>query len=90
MKEIKVAAKSEVGKVAGAITAELKANGEISAIAVGPHAVNQLVKAIATSKGQLASTNDSLTCAPSFKEVTIDDEKRTGVLFHITRIEGGK
>lgn len=86
MKEIKVAAKSEVGKVAGAITAEIKANNEVSAIAVGPHAVNQLVKSIATARGQLASTDDSLTCVPSFREVTIADEKRTGIVFTITRV----
>ena len=85
---IKVSAVSSVNKVAGAIAMSLKEKSYIEVRAIGPHAVNQAVKAIAVARGHLAPNNTDLSCIPSFEQIDVEDnQKRTAMKFKI-KLEG--
>jgi len=47
----------------------------------GAGAVNQAVKAIAISRGYIAPSGLDLVCIPSFIDLTIAGEERTGIRF---------
>src|ERR1700682_4941703 len=64
---LKVSATSKPVAVAGAM----------QAIAAG--AINQAVKAIAISRGYVAAGGIDLVCIPSFIDISIDGEERTGI-----------
>ena len=81
---LRVSNKSEVKKVAGAIAGEVKKEGTAVVIAVGPHAVNQSVKAIATARGFVVQDGLDLTCIPSFEHIEIDGEERAAIRFTVT------
>lgn len=86
MATLKVSNKSEVKKVAGAIAGELKKEKIATIIAVGPHAVNQTVKAIATARGFVTQDGFDLTCVPNFEQVKIDTEDRAAIRFTVKLI----
>ena len=47
--------------------------------AIGAGAINQAVKAIAISRGYVAAGGIDLVCIPSFIDISIDGEERTGI-----------
>src|SRR6266704_1030519 len=47
--------------------------------AIGGVAINQAVKAIAISRGYVAAGGFDLVCIPSFIDISIDGEERTGI-----------
>lgn len=83
MEILKISAKSSPNGVAGAIAGLMKENGRVEMQAIGAGAINQAVKAVAIARGFVAPTGVELTCVPSFTEVMIDNEEKTGIRFTI-------
>lgn len=85
---LKVSAKSSPNSVAGALAAVLRERPSVELQAVGAGAINQAVKAVAIARSYLAGQMD-LSCVPSFIDVQIDGNKRTGIALLIERrLEG--
>ncbi len=58
-------------------SSEVRAGSRVHAIGAG--AVNQAIKAIAISRGYVASANIDLVCIPSFIDLSLDGQERTGI-----------
>ena len=80
---LKISTKSNPNSVAGAIVGKFKVNNKIEMYAIGAGAINQTMKAIAIARGFVASSGIDLICIPSFVEIDIDGETRTGMKFII-------
>lgn len=78
---LKVSSKSNPSSVAGAIAGSIKEENvnKVELYAIGAGAVNQAIKSIAIARGFLVSSGIDLVCIPSFKQVKLDDEERTGM-----------
>jgi stage V sporulation protein S len=79
MEMLKVSATSKPVAVAGAIAGVIRTAGRVEMQAIGAGAVNQAVKAFAISRGYVAPGGMELCFVPSFVEITIDGELRTGI-----------
>jgi len=79
MDVIKVSSKSSPNSVAGAIAGLIKEVGKAEMQMIGAGAINQAMKAIAIARGFVAPSGIDLICIPSFAEVQIDGETRTGM-----------
>lgn len=86
MQTLKIKKDSTVKSVAGAIAGELRKEGEVSMVAIGPSAVNQAVKAIATAHGFAIQDGYDFTAMPSFTEVEVEGEKRSAISFTVKKI----
>ncbi len=82
---LKVSAKSNPNSVAGALAAVLRERETAELQAVGAGAINQAVKAIAIARGYLRGSEIDLLCAPSFIDVEINGNERTGISLAIQR-----
>ncbi len=80
---LKISAKSSPNSIAGAIAGLVKENGKAEMQAIGAGAINQAVKAVAIARGFVAPTGIELVCTPSFTEVMIDNEEKTGIRFAV-------
>jgi stage V sporulation protein S len=76
---LKVSANSKPVSVAGAIAGVVRTQGKVEVQAIGAGAINQAVKAIAISRGYVAPGGLDLVCIPSFIDLMIDGEERTGI-----------
>jgi stage V sporulation protein S len=76
---LKVAGTSRPVSVAGAIAGVVRNQGRVEIHAIGAGAVNQAVKAIAISRGYLAPSGLDMVCIPSFIDLTIAGQERTGI-----------
>jgi stage V sporulation protein S len=76
---LKVSATSNPGAVAGAIAGVVRTQRTVEVQAIGAGAVNQAVKAIAISRGYVAPGGLDLICIPSFINISINGEERTGI-----------
>jgi stage V sporulation protein S len=76
---LKVSATSQPVKVAGAIAGVVRTQHRVEIQAIGAGAINQAVKAIAISRGYVAAGGLDLVCIPSFIDLSIDGEERTGI-----------
>ena len=83
MELLKVSSKSNPVSVAGAITSYIKELGSIDVQVIGAGAINQLIKSIIISRGYLAPHGIEITCIPSFVDLKINDEVKTGIKFQI-------
>ncbi len=83
MNVLKIAATSEPSAAAGAVANTLREEGMAEIQAIGPKAVNQAVKCIAIARGYMASSGVDLYFVPSFVEVAVSDETRTGIRFTV-------
>ena len=72
--------------MAGAIAALLRNEGEVEVQAIGPHAVNQAVKAIAITRSYIEADGLDLYTRPSFVKLELQNEERTAVRFAVTAI----
>jgi stage V sporulation protein S len=72
--------------VAGAIAALLRQGGAVEVQAIGPHAVNQAVKAIAVARSYLEQDRLDLTTTPSFVKLELHSEERTAVRFDVVAV----
>jgi stage V sporulation protein S len=78
---LKVAAGSKPVLVAGAIAGVIRRHSQVEVHAIGAGAVNQAIKAIAISRGYVLSAGLDLVCIPSFVDLTLDGQERTGIRF---------
>jgi stage V sporulation protein S len=76
---LKVSATSQPVRVAGAIAGVVRTQHRVEIQAIGAGAINQAVKAIAISRGYVAPGGLDLVCIPSFIDIAIDGEERTGM-----------
>ena len=76
---LKVSASSRPVAVAGAIAGVIRSKGKVEIQAIGAGAINQAIKAIAISRGYVAPGGLDLVCTPSFIDISIDGEERTGI-----------
>ncbi len=76
---LKVSATSKPVAVAGAIAGVIRSAGKVEVQAIGAGAINQAVKAIAISRGYVAPAGIEIVCIPSFIDISIDGEERTGI-----------
>lgn len=81
---LKVSAKSNPNSVAGALAAVLRERPSVELQAVGAGAINQAVKAVAIARSYLAGQTE-LLCVPSFIDVQIDGNDRTGISLLVER-----
>ena len=76
---LKVGATSKPVSVAGAIAGVIRSRNRVEVHAIGAGAVNQAIKAIAISRGYLAPAGLELVCIPSFIDLSLDGQERTGI-----------
>jgi stage V sporulation protein S len=76
---LKVSATSKPVAVAGAIAGVVRTQKKVEVQAIGAGAINQAIKAIAISRGYVAPGGLDLVCIPSFIDISIDGEERTGI-----------
>jgi stage V sporulation protein S len=76
---LKVSATSKPVAVAGAIAGVVRTQHRVEVQAIGAGAINQAIKAIAISRGYVAPGGLDLVCIPSFIDISIDGEERTGI-----------
>ena len=79
MEVLKISSKSNPNSVAGAIAGLVKENERAEMQAIGAGALNQAIKAVAIARGFVAPTGVYLVCVPSFSEVQVEGEDRTGI-----------
>lgn len=80
MEVLKVSAKSNPNSVAGALAGVIREQGSAKIHAIGAGAVNQAVKAVAISRGFLASAGIDLICIPAFGNLELDGEDKTVIV----------
>ena len=80
---LKVSSKSSPASVAGAVAGLIKDGNPVRIRSIGAGAVNQAVKAIAIARGYLTLSGIDLTCVPSFVELEINGQTRTGIRFSV-------
>lgn len=85
MQTLKIKSNSTPNKVAGAIAGELKTNGVVELVAVGPNPVNQAVKGIACAHGFATTDGYDFVCVPDFCDIEIEGKKRTAIKFTVTK-----
>ena len=76
---LKVAAASKPVLVAGAIAGVIRSQSRVEIHAIGAAAVNQAIKAIAISRGYVAPAGLDLVCIPSFIDLSLDGQEKTGI-----------
>jgi len=80
---LKIAATSDAQAAAGAVANTFREEGVAEIQAIGPKAVNQAVKSIAIARGYVAPSGIDLFFVPSFVEVEVNGEIRTGIRFTV-------
>ncbi len=83
MNVLKIAATSDATAAAGAVANTFREEGVAEIQAIGPKAVNQAVKCIAIARGYVAPSGIDLFFVPSFVEVEVNGEIRTGIRFTV-------
>jgi stage V sporulation protein S len=86
---LKVSATSKPVAVAGAIAGVVRTAHKVEVQAIGAGAINQAIKAIAISRGYVAPGGLDLVCIPSFIDISIDGEERTGIRLAV-ELSGGR
>lgn len=81
---LKVSSTTNASSLAGALANLVREKGSVEVQAVGAGAINQAVKAIAIARGFVAPQGYDLVCVPAFRDIRIEGEDRTAIVFHIT------
>ncbi|MED4287094.1 stage V sporulation protein S [Priestia megaterium] len=76
---LRVSSISNPNSVAGAITVVFRERGNVEIQVMGAGALNQAIKAVATARGFVAPSGVDLICVPGFRNLSIDNEERTGI-----------
>lgn len=79
MEVLKVSSKSNPNSVAGAIASLIKETSIVEIQIIGAGALNQAIKAVAIARGFVAPSGVDLVCVPTFAEVEVEGENRTGI-----------
>ena len=83
MEALKVSSRSVPKSVAGAFAAVIREGNPAEVQAVGAGAVNQAVKAIAIAHLYFTEDERELVCVPSFSELEVNGEEKTGMSFRV-------
>ncbi len=81
---LRVAAKSDPNKVAGAIAGTIREHGKAEIQTIGAAALNQAIKALAIARGFMAPQGVDLVCHPAFVDVVIDGQERTAIKLFVS------
>jgi stage V sporulation protein S len=76
---LKVSSRSNPNAVAGAFAGVVREQGRAEVCVIGAGALNQAVKAVAIARGYFEEQGIDLVCVPTFCELEIDGELRTGL-----------
>lgn len=76
---LKISSKSNPNSVAGAIIAMIREKGKAELQMIGAGALNQAIKAVAIARGFVVPSGVDLVCVPSFSNIEVDGEDRTGI-----------
>ncbi len=85
MEILKVSAKTEPNKLAGALTGVIREDGRAKIQAIGAGAVNQGIKAIAIARGFVAPTGIDLITIPAFEDIELDGKEKTAIMLIVER-----
>lgn len=89
MMQLKVSGQSAPKALAGAVAGLLRESPQVELYAVGPHAVNQAVKALAIARGYLEADRIDLIMQPAFAPAASGDGVQMRLLVTaIQRLEG--
>ena len=77
MEILKVSAKSNPSKVAGAIANIYREKKELEIQTIGAGSLNQAIKAVAIARGFLAPSGEDIVLIPAFNEVIINGDNKT-------------
>lgn len=80
---LKVASSSNPSATAGALANTIREEGKARLQAIGPKAVNQMIKAITIARGYMAPSGVDLIFMPSFVDVQINEGKKTALRLHV-------
>lgn len=83
MEMIRVSSSSQPTKVAGALTSLLRLHSCVQIQVIGAAALNQAMKAIAISRGYVASGGKDICCIPSFYDLVIDEQTITSLRLNV-------
>ena len=86
MELLKVSAKTNPNKAAGAIAEVVRKNNEVEIQTIGAAALNQAIKAVAIARGFIAPSGADLVCSPGFTEILIDGQERTAIRLIVRKI----
>lgn len=81
--EYRVAASSNVNKVAGAIAHAVRDDKDVSLVAMGAGAVNQSVKALTNARGMVATSGRDLMFTSGFEKADVDGRMKTLIRFRV-------
>jgi stage V sporulation protein S len=82
---LRVSTQSRPAAVAGAIAGVIREHGQAELQAIGPGAINQVVKAIALARTYMQTEGIDLRCAPAFIDLVLDGEDRIGIHFLVEK-----
>ena len=84
---LKVAANSDVNKVAGALANMIREHNAGSVRAIGVNAVNQMLKSVAVAENYLRGSGFQVSFNTSFEDVDINGQTITGLRIDATGIK---
>lgn len=84
---LKVSSTSRCSSLAGAIANTVRLQDRVELQAVGAGAVNQALKAIAIARGYLAPSGKNLICIPSFIDINLDEDTKTGLRIVVKSVD---
>lgn len=76
---IRVSAKSSPKNLAGLLVSVLRERSKAEMHTIGASALNQATKAVAIARGIVAPNGMDLICSPSFMDLLIEGENKTGI-----------
>lgn len=85
---LRVSTQSRPAAVAGAIAGVIREHGQAELQAIGPGAINQVVKAIALARTYMQNEGSDLRCAPAFVDLMLNGEERIGMHFLVEKKAG--
>jgi stage V sporulation protein S len=77
--ELRVAGGSQASKVAGALVKYLVEQKNVTLLAMGAGAVNQMIKAVAIARGMGATHGWDLKVIPCFADEVADGSRKTAI-----------
>lgn len=76
---LKVAGKSNPSTVAGSIAKNIRDGKEVEMVIMGPHSINQAIKALAIARGFMQKEGKDLACKPQFMHLDVGGKERSAI-----------
>lgn len=83
---IKISKDSSVASVAGSIAKTMRVQDSVDIVVVGAAAINQAIKSVAIARGYLISGEINIAVQPSFTDIRIDDQIKTGIILKVIKV----